>query len=268
MSRRYIFMQSIRLLGTNSKTFLKWLAEDGIDASKLRDPADPRRKYITEEQLIAIATKRQIELHLPDPERKPESTSARLVAAMDERFAALEERLTGRIVQLAEEIRTVLASLQHDLEQPTHHVGQLAAHLEHLLAELQRASASAPPQDRPATPAPHASNTAPAISTSTPGTTTPPRLTRPVRSKRKSKTRKNLPGTLTPLATFRQLHNVTEKAVENAVQRGRLAVVRGAWLYQHRSITVALDRQGQQQFYALFNGREGFQECKGCSHAI
>ena len=89
MSRRYTFTQSIRLLGTNSKTFLKWLAEDGIDASKQRDPADPRRKYITEEQLIAIAKKREIELHLPDPERKPESTSARLVAAMNERFAAL-----------------------------------------------------------------------------------------------------------------------------------------------------------------------------------
>jgi uncharacterized coiled-coil protein SlyX len=272
MSRRYIFAQSIRLLGTNSKTFLKWLAEDGIDASKLRDPADPRRKYITEEQLIAIAKKRQIDLHLPDPERKPESSTARILAAVDQRFAALEQNMAGRFDQLADEIRAVLADLQHGLEQPTRHIDQLSAHLEHLLAELQRASASAPPQERPHPPAPRARNAAPSASASasTPSTptTTPPRLTRQVRPKRKTKARKNLPGTLTPLATFRQLHNVTEKAVENAVQRGRLTVVRGAWLYQHRSITVALDRQGQQQFYALFNEREGFQECKGCSHAI
>jgi len=75
MSRRYNFGQSADLLRTNPKTFLKWLAEDGIDASKQRDRADPRQKYITEEQLIQMAKQREIELHLPDPVRDQTSRS-------------------------------------------------------------------------------------------------------------------------------------------------------------------------------------------------
>jgi len=69
-----------------------------------------------------------------------------------------------------------------------------------------------------------------------------------------------------PLSTFRQIHGVSEKAVENAVQRGKLAAVRGTWLYNNRYFTTALDRQGQQQFYALFGERDNFQRCKDCPH--
>src|SRR5260221_12994013 len=154
MSRRFTFTQCITLLHTNSKTFLKWLAEDGIDASKQIDPADPRRKYVTEEHLISIAKKREIDLHLPDPDRKPESTSARILAGIDERFAKLEQQMVERFDQLAAEIPTMLADLRHHLEQQlTHHFDQLDAHLAQMLAEPQRAHASAPPQERPPTQA-------------------------------------------------------------------------------------------------------------------
>jgi hypothetical protein len=259
MSRRFNFSQSVDLLHTNSKTFLKWLAEDGIDASKQRDHADPRQKYVTEEQLISIAKKRDIELHLPDPDRKPESSATRILAAVNERFAALEQHMAGRFDQLAGEIHTVLADLRSDLEQPIRHIDQLDARLEHLLAELQRARASAPPQEHPPTPAPRAR-----IAAAAP---TPPKPTAKKRGKRKTKA-KNLPRTLMPLSTFRQIHGVSEKAVENALQRGKLAAVRGAWLYNNRYITTALDRQGQQLFHTLFFQREGFQLCKDCPHAL
>src|SRR5947207_15730537 len=100
MSRRYNFGQSADLLRTNPKTFIKWLAEDGIDASKQRDPADPRQKYITEEQIISMAKKREIDLHLPDPNRKPESSATRILAAVNSRFTSLEQEMVQRFDQL------------------------------------------------------------------------------------------------------------------------------------------------------------------------
>lgn len=269
MSRRFTFTQCITLLHTNSKTFLKWLAEDGIDASKQIDPADPRRKYVTEEQLISIAKKREIDLHLPDPDRKPESTSARILAGIDERFAKLEQQMVERFDQLAAEIPTMITDVRHHLEQQlTHHFDQLDAHLAQMLAQPQRAHASAPPQERPSTPAPRARIAAPAASAPLSPTAAPPKPTAKKRGKRKAKARKPLPASYVPLATFRQLHKISEKAVEIAIQKNRLAVQRGAWLYQHRSISVALDRQGQQQFLALFGERRDFQRCDDCPHAL
>ncbi|SRR6266566_636129 len=50
----------------------------------------------------------------------------------------------------------------------------------------------------------------------------------PNSSKTQGKSQEAPPGTLTPLATFRQLHHISEKAVEIAVRRNKLAVVRGA----------------------------------------
>lgn len=268
MSRRFTFTQCITLLHTNSKTFLKWLAEDGIDASKQIDPADPRRKYVTEEQLISIAKKREIDLHLPDPDRKPESTSARILAGIDERFAKLEQQMVERFDQLAAEIPTMITDLRHHLEQQlTHHFDQLDAHLAQMLAEPQRAHASAPPQERPHPPAPRARIATPAASAPSSPTIAPPKPRAKKRGKRKTKARKPLPATFVPLSTFRQLHHITEKAAEIAIQRNKLAVVRGAWVYEHHPIAVALDRQGQQVFYTLFYQREGFQRCTQCPHA-
>lgn len=273
MSRRFKLGDAAAILGTNPKTLKNWLVADGIDIESQLNRADGRAKFVTDEQIIAMAKKRDIEVRLPE-ERKTESTSARILAGVDERLAGLEQEFTKRVEQLAaKEIPALVDELRHSLEQQlTHHFDQLDARLERLeqqLAELERGRASAPRQAHPPTPALRASNAAPAISTSTPKTTTTrPQLTRHSRSKRKTKARKALPGTLVPLATFRQLHNVSEKAVENAVGRGKLAVVRGAWLYQHRSITVALDRQGQRQFYELFSTREGFQECDRCKHML
>jgi len=173
--------------------------------------------------------------------------------------------MTHRFDQMEAQLHTLIADVRRDLEQPeqlpTYRFDQLDVRLEQLLAELQRARASALPQERPPTPAPRA-RMAPSASAST-----PPKPTAKKRSKRKTKAR-NLPRTLMPLSTFRQVHGVSEKAVENAIQRGKLAAVRGAWFYNNRHITTALDRQGEQQFYALFLHRESFQLCKDCPHAL
>jgi hypothetical protein len=270
VSRRYNFTQCVTQLHTNFKTFKHWLVEDGIDAGKQLNRADSREKYLTEEQLVAMAQKRDIPLHLPDPERKPESSAARILAGVDERFAALEQQMAGRIDQLAADIPTMLADLRHTLEQQlTHHFDQFDARLEGLLAELQRTRESAPPQERPLAPAPRARNAAPSASTSTltTPTTAPPKPTAKKRGKRTAKA-KQLPKNFVPLSVFKNDHNVSAKAVEYAMERGKLATERGKWLYNGRNVLIALDRQGQQQFHALFNGRDGFQLCKGCPHAL
>jgi hypothetical protein len=51
------------------------------------------------------------------------------------------------------------------------------------------------------------------------------------------------------------MHSLSEKAVENAMQRNKLG---GTGVHQHRSVSLALDPVGQQQFYALFHEREDF----------
>jgi hypothetical protein len=258
MSRRFNFTQCIELLHTNAKTFARWLEDDGIDAAKQRDLADPRRKYLTEEQLMLMARKREIDLHLPDPEQQGDEAT-RILAAMTDGFGALEQQINERFEQLTVETQTVVADLRHDLEHRLVSIlEQMETHLTALRGELQHPSTPATAQERPST----------SISKARNATAPPPGPTASKRTKRTTKTRakKQLPGTLTPLSLFRQMHGITEKAVDNAVQREKLSVRRGAWLYQHRYITTALDREGQQQFYALFSERENFRRCGTCPH--
>ena len=128
--------QAATILGTNPKTFKNWLKADGIDIENQLNRADSREKYVTDEQILAIAKKRDIEARLPD-ERKAESTSVKILAGMDSRITTLEQKMTGRFDQVDANLQT-LAEVQHQLEQ--------------LMAEVQRLRASAPPQERPDDP--------------------------------------------------------------------------------------------------------------------
>ncbi len=250
MDRIFNFRQSQELLKVDPKTFSRWLAKAHIDPAKQVNRADPRQKWLTEEQILMLAREhgRDVQFPPPDQEDEPEPRPAAILTTVDERLFALEQKVT-------------------------HRFDQLDARLEHVLTELQRILALASPQARQPAPAPRARNAAPAASasTTTPSTrttTAPPKPTAKKRGKRKAKARKLLPGTLTPLATFRQLHGISEKAVEIAVQRNKLAVVRGEWVYEHRPIGIALDRPGQQQFLALFSERQEFKRCDDCPHAV
>jgi len=237
MSRRYNFGQSADLLRTNPKTFLKWLAEDGIDASKQRDRADPRQKYITEEQLIQMAKQREIELHLPDPDRKPESSATRLLAAVNERFAALELQMTHRFDRMEAQLQTFMADVRRDLES-------------------QVKVTPSPPEYAPVAP---------------PKPERPKPL--PARTSKKSRTKKGtkakaLPKALVPLALFKSEHKVSDKAVEYALEKRKITVERGRWTYNNRNVMVALGKLGQHEFYALFHEREKFQRCEQCPHEL
>ncbi len=139
MNRRFNFSQCVTLLDTNFKTFKRWLTEDGIDAEQQQNRADSREKYLTEDQLVAMARKREIPLQLPE-ERKGESTSAKILAGLagvDSRITTLEQQITGRFDQVDTQLAQLqtLAEIQHQMEQ--------------LMAEVQRLRTSTPPQERP-----------------------------------------------------------------------------------------------------------------------
>ena len=251
MDRIFNFRQSQELLKVDPKTFSRWLAKAHIDPEKQVNRADPRQKWLTEEQLLMLAREHGRDVQLP-PEDQEEASAppAVVLSTLEERLFALERKMM-------------------------HGFDQLNARIVLLLAEVQRLRASAPPQARQPAPAPRARNAAPSASasasTATPSThttTAPPKPTAKKRGKRKAKARKLLPGTLTPLATFRQTHGISEKAVEIAVQRNKLAVVRGEWVFEHRPIGIALDRQGQQQFLEVFSERQEFKRCGDCPHAV
>jgi len=241
-----------KILGTNPKTFKNWLQQDSIDIENQLNRADSREKYVTDEQILAMAKKRDIEVHLPD-ERKSESTSARILAGMDGRIAALEQQMAGRFDQVETQLHTLMTEVRRDLEQ--------------LLTELQRTRISGPPQERPHAPAPRARI---ASSASTPSTSTaaPPKPTAKKRGKGRTKARKPLPASHVPLAIFRQLHKISDKAVEYAMEKQKLTVKRGKWRYDGRTIMIALDAQGRQQFYELFYERQEFQRCEKCPHVL
>lgn len=262
MSRRFNISDAAVILKTNTKTLKNWLKEDGIDIEKQRNRADSREKYLTEEQILAIAKEREIDVRLPD-ERKSESTAARILTGMDERFAALDQQMSGRFDQLTEEIRARFVDLQRALEeQLTDFFAQIDAHLAQALADLQTKQAQpvSPQQELPiASPPVQAakSSTRPSLSKA------------PARKKSTKKTAgrlKRMPFTLTPLLEFTRLHQVPEKAVEHAVERGKLPITPGPWKHNNLLIKRALDPQGRQQFYVLFSQREGFRPCEHCPH--
>lgn len=236
MNRKYNFRQSQELLQVDPKTFGRWLEKAHIDPSKQINRADPRQKWLTEEQLRMLAREHGRELPSPDQEDEPEPRPAVILTTVDERLFALEQLLT-------------------------HRFDQLDARLEQLLAQLQRARVS-PTTGTPIRSSPRTRIAAP----STP-TTVPPKPTAKKRGKRTAKA-KQLPKNLVPLSAFKSEHNVSDKAVEYAMERGKLTIERGKWRYNGRNVMIALGQQGRQQFYTLFSEREGFQRCKDCPHTL
>src|SRR5579871_283905 len=125
MDRIFNFRQSQELLKVDPKTFSRWLARAHIDPSKQVNRADPRQKWLTEEQILMLAREHGRDVQLPpaDQEEEPEPRPAAILTTVEERLFALEQKVT-------------------------HGFDQLNARIEHVLAELQRLRASVPPQAR------------------------------------------------------------------------------------------------------------------------
>lgn len=238
MQRRFKISDCLDLLDVDGKTFHRWLVKADIDLNQQRNRADTRKKWLTVEQILQLARDHDREVHFPDE-------------AQDEVQQA--ETTTNNAAPANATLQEILAALRH-LEQ---HIEQLAAHVAALPSELRQAGATTSLRTPTAR-----------IATSTPLSKATTKTTTTHRKRKTTKKSKKLPATLTPLSTFRQLHGVSEKAVDNAIQRNKLVVIRGAWHTNNRAIGIALDRQAQQQFYTLFHEREGFARCDQCPHAL
>jgi hypothetical protein len=231
--RTYNFRQCQELLQVDPKTFGRWLEKAKIDPSQQVNLADPRQKFLTEEQILMLAQAHGREVHFPAPEQSEDTSPTVTLAQLYDRLTALEQVIASRFDQVEEQVRTLVADLRRDLA-----------------------------TQATATPAPHPQAAPKPVKVAAAAPVKARASTRP-RAKKGAKA-KSLPRGLVALPAFRNLHGVSEKAVEHAIEVGRLPVVRGKWLVNSRYVATALDGQGRQQFYALFSERQGFQRCEHC----
>jgi len=63
---------------------------------------------------------------------------------------------------------------------------------------------------------------------------------------------------LIPLSVFKSEAWISNRAVEYAMEKQKLAVKRGNGSHNDRNVMIALDAQGRQQFYELFHERQRF----------
>jgi hypothetical protein len=231
MSQTYNFGQSQELLQVDPKTFARWLKKAKIDPSKQINLADPRKKFLTEEQILMLAKDHGREVHFPPPDQEEKAEQKALLAPLQDRLAALEQEMIRRFNELA----GILANLERQITQEQESQGK----------PVQRPA--------PVSPAPRPSPARKPITTRKPA--------------KKTKA-KELPRGFIPLHVFRDLHHISAKAVEYAMEKQKLAVKRGKWLHNGRSVMIAVDAQGRQQFHELFYERQGFQRCEKCPHAL
>ena len=251
--RRFNFRRSQELLDVDPKTFGRWLKQANIDPRQQIDKADPRQRYLTEEQLRQLAAEHERELPPLDLDSTPDTLAGATIVAVGERLTALEQHIAQRFDALEAQNRQtlqVMANLQADLQR--------------LVANQEQ---TVPPQREliPAVPVEQASSPIPAAKTAAASS---PSGTSAKKQAKKTKGSKRLPRTLIPLHAFGHEHGISEKATDHAAETGKLSVTRGRWLYNSRYVTSALDQQGQHEFYTLFHQRAGFQACKTCPHTL
>ncbi len=232
MSRSFNFGQSQKLLHVDTKTFGKWLKKAKIDPESLRDKYDTRQKLLTEEQILMLAKDHGRKVHFPPPDQEDKAESkVTALAPLQDRLAALEQEMIRRFNQVTE----------------------LLASLDQRITQAQGSQVKTVQRPAPTSSAPR------------PSPAKKPQSTRKPAKKTKAK---QLPKTLIPLSAFKSEHGISNKAVEYAMEHGKLAVERGKWRYDGRNVMIALAAQGRRQFYELFHERPGFQRCKQCPHAL
>ena len=225
----YNLTKARQILQVDAKTFARWLQKAEIEPQI--NPADPREKLLTTEQILQLGQGHGRTVHFPAAEQPKGEQAPLTPATLGKELSELKQVFTRRLDRQEEIFRTLIGDLQRDLAQTT---------------PSPRVQSLAAPKPAPSSPV-------------------PTRVSTRKRTK-KAVSSKRLPRTLIPLHIFRSMHGVSQKAAEYAVETGKLPVVRGKWLYQNRYTTAALDEQGRQQFYALFHERDAFQHCKECPH--
>src|SRR5579859_1286930 len=132
---RFTFKESCELLQINPKSFQQWLKKAKIDPEKQIDKSDPRKKYLTRDQLIMLAEEHGRTLSFEEEE--PEHPSGDAIEALDGRLATWEQQITNRI---AEAIETRLQAVEQQialrLDQTAQQTVQRVEQLDQRVADL------------------------------------------------------------------------------------------------------------------------------------
>lgn len=248
MADTFTFTESCELLQTNAKTFKGWLEKAHIDANQQIDLADPRKKFLTREQLVLLA--RQHGRTLPSLEVATHKQQMTVTPDMIMEAIAGLQSSTTQIHQSLQQIETLLQTL--------------------LTQHTQQQEAAAPGTVQPTSEALEPSPASPAAS-ALEHTSTLRRIEQHKKVAPKSRAKKvkgkPLPRTLVPLRVFAEQHHIPLKIADRACKTGRLASSHGRWLYNSRYVTEALNAESQRKFVELFSSHTDFVSCAHCPHA-
>src|SRR2546428_6861634 len=109
--RRFNFRRSQELLNVDPKTFGRWLKQADIDPRQQIDRADPRQRFLTEEQLRQLADEHGRELPPSLDQEDTHDTSDAAASAVSERLAEFEVRMTLHFQALETQQRQMLQML-------------------------------------------------------------------------------------------------------------------------------------------------------------
>src|SRR5437763_3210150 len=101
--KTYNFKRCREFLDVDAKTFSKWLVKAKIDPKKQVNLADPRERYLTEEQIIMLADEHGRPRPIFPEEDEPEPADVTL-ASVNERLTAIEHLITQRFADLQHEL--------------------------------------------------------------------------------------------------------------------------------------------------------------------
>jgi myosin heavy subunit len=288
--RTYTFGQCARVLEVDPKVFRRWVKEDlGLQEREQVSRADRRVRYLTDEQLAALATLHDRTLPTDGEQEKQADITPAWYKLLEDRVISVEAALHAceqtmvsvqekdnegqeRLMQVEQHIENMLPwnglleklpawmtrieTHVERLKQPDQLLVALEAQYRQQIAELE-ARYQQQIKDLEAQLAHYRTDEHPSP---TPSTTTkkkkiPSRTTR-------------LPKSLASRRTFAVLHHIPDSVVARACNSGKIAATNGRWLYQSRIIFQALGERGRHDFYQLFHARPDFTPCKQCPHAI
>lgn len=269
MPETFTFRESYGLLQTNPKTFQQWLKKAGIDPNVQVDKFDPRKKYLTREQLLMLAEAHgrvlpplDDEIELPEEEVSSEVLADQLATIQQqhaERFEQID-RVLAQVITLVQEMATQQRDLQQVLIQT---VSSLREPRPETLEEHSNGTQKAVQQE----------DAVVAVAAQVAPSTEKRPATRHAKSKASAKKKKavrgkKLPAGLVLLRDFAGQHHVVTERASAAGKAGKITVTQGKWLVNSRWATEALNAQGQHDFYEVFHEREDFTPCEHCPHRL
>jgi hypothetical protein len=77
-----------------------------------------------------------------------------------------------------------------------------------------------------------------------------------------------LPDGLVVAASYAERHGVAVSTVKGAIERGELVAIAGEWKVGRAHVTLALSKEGQTAFHAMYRDRDSFQVQQDCFECL